>query len=333
MKRFLILSITFLSLFAQSILAFDGSKAGFDTSKVANDFSKADVSIAFYNKSIYYTGDAIENPIYIYITIANNSPETLRFKLADDRAFSMDFNAVTVKNEKLQQSEEIIRKRTTNQTVFFREIAIESGEAYSFVENLKDYVKIDTPSLYYIDLVFFPELYKTKSTTINSNRLSLNVKPLPQASASSSVATAIVSAEVLKREPISPDKVVEQTIIARQRSLWDQYFLYIDLESFIMKDKQRKTKYTSLSDIERIKMLENYKLFLMQEKIDTVIVAIPEKFDIERTMYSQTEGTVSVIQWFNYHTFKEKKRYTYFVRKRDSIWFIYDYMVENLGTE
>ena len=27
---------------------------------------------------------------------------------------------------------------------------------------------------------------------------------------------------------ISPDKVVEQTIIARQKSLWDQYFLYMD---------------------------------------------------------------------------------------------------------
>jgi hypothetical protein len=187
--------------------------------------------------------------------------------------------------------------------------------------------------VYYIDLVFFPELYKTKTISLHSNRLSLDVKPLPQASASSSLATAIVSAEVLKRQAISPDKVVEQTIIARQKGLWDQFFLYIDIEAFVTKDKQRKVKYTSLSDIERIKMLENYKLDLMQERIDNIIVAIPERFAIEKTMYSQSEGSVSVIQWFNYNTFKEKKRYTYYVRQRDSIWSIYDYTVENLGTE
>lgn len=80
-------------------------------------------------------------------------------------------------------------------------------------------------------------------------------------------------------------------------------------------------------------MLENYKLDLMQERIDNIIVAIPERFAIEKTMYSQSEGSVSVIQWFNYNTFKEKKRYTYYVRQRDSIWSIYDYTVENLGTE
>ena len=319
MKRFLFFSITFLLLFAQSI--------------GANDFSKAEISISFYKKSVYYTGNAVDNPINIYITIENKGPETLRFKLADDRAFSLDFNARTVKNEPLKQTEDIIRKRTTNQTVYFREIAIESGEAYSFVENLKDYVEIESPSVYYIDLVFFPELYKTKTMSLHSNRLSLDVKPLPQASASSSLATAIVSAEVLKRQAISPDKVVEQTIIARQKGLWDQFFLYIDIESFVTKDKQRKVKYTSLSDIERIKMLENYKLDLMQERIDNIIIAIPERFAIEKTMYSQSEGSVSVIQWFNYNTFKEKKRYTYYVRQRDSIWSIYDYTVENLGTE
>ena len=48
---------------------------------------------------------------------------------------------------------------------------------------------------------------------------------------------------------------------------------------------------------------------------------------------TQNEGTVTTTQWFNYNTFKEKKKYTYYVRQRDGIWQIYDYTVENLGTE
>ena len=40
---------------------------------------------------------------------------------------------------------------------------------------------------------------------------------------------------LLQPEEISPDKVIEQTIIARQKSLWDQFFLYMDLEEMLIK--------------------------------------------------------------------------------------------------
>ena len=47
----------------------------------------------------------------------------------------------------------------------------------------------------------------------------------------------------------------------------------------------------------------------------------------------RTEGTVKVIEWFKNDNFMERKRYTYYVRQRDGIWQIYDYTVDNLGTE
>ena len=64
-----------------------------------------------------------------------------------------------------------------------------------------------------------------------------------------------------------------------------------------------------------------------------MIVAIPSKFYIETTTYSQTEGTVKVLEWFKNDKYQERKRYTYYVRQRDGIWQIYDYTVDNLGTE
>ena len=59
--------------------------------------------------------------------------------------FSVDFNAYNVKNKTLPQQENLKNKRTTSQTVYFREISIESGEEYSFIENLKDYIVIEKP--------------------------------------------------------------------------------------------------------------------------------------------------------------------------------------------
>ena len=298
-----------------------------------NDFENASVSIKYSNRTIYYPGDAEENPINIHVTIKNNGIETLRFKLADDRAFSLDFNAYTVKNQKLPQTDSIIEKRTTNQTVYFREISLEYGEEYSFIENLKDYLIIKDPSVYYLELTFYPELYKSKKIKLTSNRLTLEVRPSPSSSSSSYIPVKENSAEILKPEYLSPDKVVEQTIVARQRSLWDQYFLYMDVESLLKRNKTLRNKYNTVSADERERMLLAFKADLMQSRIENDIISIPEKFQIVKTTYSPTEGTVEVLEWFKYPNFSEKKSYTYKLRQREGIWVIYDYVVVNLGTE
>lgn len=282
---------------------------------------------------MYYPGSQDSNPVLVHISIKNNSTETKRFKLADDRMFSIDFDVITIKNQTLPQSENLIKKRTTNRTVYFREIALDNGEEYSFTENLKDYIDITDPAVYYADLKFYPELYKSKYISLDSNRLTLEVRPSPSAAASSILPVTDNTAELLKPEDISPDKVVERTIIARQKSLWDQYFLYIDIEAMLQRNAVAKRKYNAVSADERARLLKNYKADLMQSRIDNDIVAVPESFEIEKTLYSRTEGTVTVTEWFKYPNFREKKSYVYKVRQREGIWQIYDYVVTNLGTE
>ena len=303
------------------------------SSAKVQDFSNASVSIKYYNKSIYYPGNADDFPVFVHITIKNNGTDTLRFKLADDRKFSLDFNAYTVKNNRLPQTEEIIEKRTTNQTVYFRELALEGGEEYSFVENVKDYLKIDDSSVYYLEMFFYPELYKAKYLSLKSNRLTLEVRPSPSSASSNYIPVKDQTVEILKQEELSPDKVVESTIIARQKSLWDQYFLYMDLENLLKRNNTLAKKYAAGSAEERERLLASFKADLMQSKIENDIIAVPEKFVIEKTSYTPTEGSVTVMEWFKYPNFSEIKRYNYKVRQREGIWQIYDYTVVNLGTE
>ena len=324
MKKKLGLIISFLFVFGQMALFAQNT---------AENFKDVSVSIKYFDRTVYYPGSEDENPVFVQVSIRNNGAKTLRFKLADDRMFSVDFNAYTVKNTMLGQTEKIVRKRTTNQTVYFREISLENGEEYSFVENLKDYIEIKEPSVYYIELLFYPELYKSKYISLTSNRLSLEVRPSPSAASGSVLPVKASTAELLVPEEISPDKVVEQTIIARQKSLWDQYFLYMDVEAMLQRNAAAKRKYTSVSADERARMLKSYKSDLMQSRIDNDIVAVPERFEIEKTVYTKTEGTVTVTEWFKYPNFNEKKSYVYKVRQREGIWQIYDYTVTNLGTE
>ena len=114
-SRKLLSIITIFSLFGQ-IQMFAQNK---------NDFSKASVSIKYHNRAIYYPGNSADNPINVHITIKNEGTETLRFKLADDRMFSLDFNAFTVKNTRLPNTETLIEKRTSNTTVYFSAVPVE----------------------------------------------------------------------------------------------------------------------------------------------------------------------------------------------------------------
>ena len=312
--------ISCLALFGQSASA---------QSRVQN----AAVSIKFYDKTMYYPDAADSNPVFIHITVRNTGTDTLRFKLADDRMFSIDFNAYTIKNERLSQTEMLVRKRTTNQTVYFREIALEAGEEYSFVENLKEYLTVANPSVYYVDLTFYPELYRFRDERITSNRLTLEVRPSPSAASSSSIPVEAGTVRILQPEAIPPDQVVERTIVARQKSLWDQYFLYMDVEAMLERTPSQKRRYRAASADERERMIGAYKSDLMQSRIDGDIVAVPERFQIEKTVYSKTEGSVVVTEWFNNRTYYEKKSYTYRLRQREGVWQIYDYTVVNLGTE
>ena len=311
-----------------SCLAFFGQSASAQ-SRVQN----AAVSIKFYDKTMYYPDAADSNPVFIHITVRNTGTDTLRFKLADDRMFSIDFNAYTIKNERLSQTETLVRKRTTNQTVYFREIALEAGEEYSFVENLKEYLTVANPSVYYVDLTFYPELYRFRDERITSNRLTLEVRPSPSAASSSSIPVEAGTVRILQPEAIPPDQVVERTIVARQKSLWDQYFLYMDVEAMLERTPVQKRRYRAASADERERMIDAYKSDLMQSRIDGDIVAVPERFQIEKTVYSKTEGSVVVTEWFNNRTYYEKKSYTYRLRQREGVWQIYDYTVVNLGTE
>lgn len=323
MKKLTVVIIAFLSLFAHTVFAQNDLQ----------NYDDASVSIKFYDRTLYYPENAKDNPIYVHVTIRNNGNQTLRFKLADDRMFSEDFNAYNVKNIGIEQTPEIVRKRTTNQYVYFREISLETGEEYSFIENVKEYLQFKDPSIYYLELSFYPELYKSKYIELKSNRLTLEIRPSPTAAASNMIPVQSQTAEILRPQAISPDKVVEQTIVARQKSLWDQFFLYLNLEAMLKKDSLRKRQYQNSSSAECAKMIEEFKSSLMADRIDTDIVAIPERFEIKKTTYSQTEGKVIVLEWFKNKNFYEKKQYTYYVQQRDGIWQIYDYDVDNLGTE
>ena len=311
-----------------------------------------EVGIRFFDRRIYYvSGD----PILIQVTIANNGPATYRFKLADDRRFSVDFEVRTVMNVPLERSEELIRRRTQSTQVFFREIAVEPGESLSFVENLRDFVRLDEPGSFVVRAFVHPDLYRSDfartaavgqerwfapperrpAGRLESPRLGLDVRP-PSVIGPDGLPTAmyVATGAVLAREAIPPDEVVERTIMARQRSQWERFFLYLDLEQMLIRgDPARERVWRRESAEGRRRMVELFRQELKSPTTVEGISLVPSYFAIERTQHTGHEGTVTVLKRFRGPHVTEIKRYTYFLRRRDNVWSIVDLSVVNLGTE
>ena len=296
----------------------------------AEEITGVDVFIQFYNKKIYYVG---QNDIFIKITLTNNSRQTFRYNIARNKFFNLDFDVFTPTNIQLKHSDKFIIERKSHQPAFFRELSLEPGEEYGFIVELSDFVALESPGMLVIQALFYPELYMGNNPLfIKSNKLTVNVRPTVMLQ-DLQVLIETETGKVLERMPLPPDEVVHYMITARQRSQWEKFFLYLDLEKLYTNDSARSVEYRLSTETERLLLLEKFKQALREDRIEQEILVIPDYFQIEHTEYNATRAKVVVIQKFNYRDYTARKRYTYQLDKTDKFWLITGYIVENLGTE
>ncbi|MDR1147978.1 MAG: hypothetical protein LBK66_05040 [Spirochaetaceae bacterium] len=313
------------------------------------------LGIRYFDKQLYYPQ---QGDILVQVTITNTSSEVYHFRLSDDRAFSIDFDVRALTNRPLENADVLVRKRTGQQQVFFRELSLDPGESLSFTENIRDWRRIDNPGSYIVQARFYPDLFKPavsnstesslfvslsgtpsenkelQQTSIESNRLNLQIKaPAILNSEGIPVALEEETQAVYFREHLPPDEVVTWTLRSRQKSQWEKFFLYFDIEQMLLRDAARGRVWRAESEEGRRRMLAKYREDLGGQVIDGDISAIPYEFTIEQTTYNEDEGTVNVLEKFRIGDYTELKRYTYYLRRAGDIWVIVDYVVQNLGTE
>ena len=286
-------------------------------------------SIRFFEKKVYFLGDEIQ----IEAVIANATAQTMRFKVADNRFFNLDFDVRTTTNLALGHARQFTTERNSDQPVFFREVSLEPGEKYGIVVDLTRFASFAEPGLFVLQASFYPELFRgSQSASVKSNRLSLNVKP-PVVTAEEKAKVEAETGALIARAPLPPDEVVAYTIQARQKSQWEKFYLYLDLEALLRKNPEKDRVYRRSTDEAQRRMIETFKEELRKTAIDQEISVIPTSFEIQKTTYTGSEGTVIVKEKFRYADYTELKGYTYHLKKADRYWIITDYEIKNLGTE
>lgn len=291
------------------------------------------LSIRYYDKRIYYP----DSDIAIKVSVTNGSPSTFRFKLAEDRVYSLDFDVRTPANRAVDAADSFKRARADSGPVFYRDVAIEPGEEYSFVESLGSYAAMKEPGTYAIQASFWPGLSPASggdgSQPLLSNVLMLSLRPSPPPSPTPLDSVKLETGELLRPESIPPDQVVTRTIEARQRSRWTEFFLYLDLESLLKRSAELARSYNRQSDEGRRRMLDSFRTDLQGQKGADSIVTLPKEFTVEETRYTASHGFVTVLEKFAEKGYTSIKEYEYELERRGEVWYIVGYTVVNKGTE
>jgi hypothetical protein len=322
-KRLIILAI--LTFWAFSILHANPAQVFISRQ------GEVEFNIRFYDRRIYYVST---DPILVQVTITNNSPSPFRFRLADDRAFSIDFDVRTMANRLLPQADSLVRRRTQSGQVFFREIAIESGESFSFVEDLREFVRFDQPGSFRLRASIYPELIRTTSISMQSNFLNLNIRPaMIQGPDGIPLQMDVATGAVLVKQRLPPDEVVTYMLRARQESQWERFFLYLDLEAMLSRDPHQRRRFLAENEAGRQRMISEYRRNLQDSVVDGDIAVVPTTFEILRTEYTSNEGIVTVLHRYRLPGYTELRQYRYILERRDNYWMIINYHVQGMGTE
>jgi hypothetical protein len=304
-----------------------------------------DLAIRFYDKKVYHISGAEGEPIYVQVTVTNRSPYPYRFKLADERVFSVDFDVRNMVNQSLELADYIRRKRGESRNVYFREVVIEPGESFSFVEDIRNYALLQESGSFVVQARIFPELFRDPSprAVLESNHLNLNLRP-PAMPGPDGVPYQLdmESGAYLAREKLPPDEVVAYTLDARIKSQWEKFFLYLDLEAMITRDDVQRRIWLNESEEGRNRMINKYREDFKNGTLsdgrgavpnDEMAIRPPSRYEIEKITHNGVTGEVDVLEWFTIGRITEKWRYTYYFRKQDDIWTIQYYKPVKLGTE
>lgn len=287
------------------------------------------LSIQYENKQIYIPG----SDVMVKFTVRNDSPETYRFKLAENRIFNVEFDVRSLSNVPLEPAAEFTVERTSNQQIYYRDVALQPEEEFSFTENLGDFIAIDDSGVFVVRAYFYPGLIGNPGSAVLSNALSLSIRPPLSESELTMADIDDRTGEILTRESLPPDQIVAYTIDGLQDGAWNRYFLYVDLEGLYRSNPNRERSLLRLSEEAQRRAIDQFRTTLTDALQEPELTAIPSSYELVRTSYDQQEATVIMDLRFRNPRFTEIKRYTYFLHKRDSVWYIYDYAVTNLGTE
>lgn len=273
--------------------------------------------VKFSNETVYFLG----KPIIIKVEVTNRSYNNYFFQIANDISYNFNFIIISSDGEQLDYKEEYILRRRSIDKIFTKEIMLSPNESYSIEIDINEWFDFKKDGSYFIQAIFYPYI-DSSERIISQNVLKLNLKPRVEGESQAVKKVFQTEVERTKLKDIPPYKIVELHLKARQRREWNEFFLYIDFDSFIMNYPSYRDKYKYASESSRINIIEDFKNYLISTFYNDLLY-----FEIRRVLIEFDKCKIDVYLEFSYKSFIEKYQAEYYLRLKDQTWLITGYEI------
>ena len=303
---------------------------GLQTAEKLGNQTQLRYNIQLHNQELYTP----ESTILIRHTITNDSAEQFLFHLANDRIFNIGIEAQTEGGTPLEEAELVYIRLKKGVPILYREITLAPGEAFSFIESLKELVRIEQPGDYIVRSRFYPTLVTsdtTADTLLSSGSLRVTIRPSIPPPIGKQPEPPIPPTP-LNRQDINPDEVVRYLLDARIDEDWGRFFLYLNVTSIYRALPDRDRIFTRLAARNQLLEIEKFRTDLQRGTTKDSIALQPLAYTVIETSYNNDRAqVVAELQFRSIGRGASVRRYVYFLRRDNASWEIYDYTVQILG--
>ncbi len=259
----------------------------------------------------------INDNIYLNIEVINKSSEPITFIKSDNKLENFKIYLLNLKNASL------VPQKILYENIKYlknREFTLFPDEIYKVRINLQDIFTIKEEGRYRIKVEFDPyPSYKESHTLYLSNPLYINIKPAIKELKEKFIIEKLRKEEEMKS--YTPEGAIKFMLDAARIRNWNNYFLYQNLGSIILKYDNFRDRYLKASDVMKKGVIEEFKEYIKNRK-DRYI----ESYKIlgVNIDYQNNKSVVKCRITYLPPAVRRNFIYLFYLKKEKNKWILYD---------
>ena len=273
----------------------------------------------------------INEPVPVYVTVVNESPEAVRFSLAEHIFLNFDFRVRTLRDMQVRERESWqLHKLAVRQEIDAeRHVTLAPGERFGRVIDVAEWLRLVEPGVY--ELVGYFWMYPQRSnldSRYESNRKRFLLEAPRDVAQAIAVEKAEQSERVLKR--MSADETVDYIITAKRNGEWNEYFRFMDLPRLVNVFHQYRDRYAAASITAREELMQEFRMYLRDfpsERIEHHFVRSVSVTRDEETLHEKAKVECLIV--YRTGQLVERKIYNFSLYRKLDRWYVESYYVIN----